>query len=1211
MKYFLKYTTHNEYEESFIQTTPQVSLCKKENHVNYKETKSLKAQYFTVESLEDNNVITLYQGTQTNVITIKVSIDDGNTWTSFTSSANTSQTLGTLNKGQRMLFKGTNTRINSGSKIATAIRILTSKTCNLLGNLCSIINENTFETLTNSPNYNYCFAHMFATNVVDEEELSCKVVDASKLLILEPSTTGGNYSYYQTFYACSTLKIAPKSLGSNMKAHYLYAYMFKNCTNLIKAPELPSLTVYTQGYLELFSGCTSLETAPYIAATSLFIGGSAHFQGMFLNCTNLKNVQDELQLNVINNSTYYQMFMNCSSLTKAPKWHTGDFRDSSFSLMFSGCTSLTEVEEFDINYISGSNSCLEMFKNCTSLESIKFNINTIKLGNQSFSGMFSGCTSLITVDADLSNITSLPAECYSYMFNGCINLINAPTTFTIDEITGISVCYSMYYNCKSLISTNIKIRATNTTNNCFRSMFNGCENIIDTGITNLPATSINQYSYSYMFNGCYKLTKFPSFTIDELLNTHCCYFMFGSCRSLTFVNCKLNATTLTNSCYQQMFSGCTSLTHSPISILPATTLAESCYQAMFDGCTNMITSPELPALTLVKNCYYALFRGTKVQSVKAAFTTTPSTTYTNSWLNNVENTKTHIFFKNPEATWNVRSEHGIPTNWTVEIGMPKENYLKFMVLENDSSLVLEIPEWFDSNALYYVNLDLYRNNELFDNSEYNNFDNDGTGDSISYIGFSHLLVGDIIEVYGQALNYGHYSSTDNENADRGCRFNATGQFVVYDNILSLFNDDKDNWPDYDLRNNLGPDCLRSIFFNCNIKYSHDLILDAPTLVSNCYCAMFKNCSSLITVPQLPATTLADNCYYSMFHGCTSLTIAPQLPATILVDACYQYMFYNCTSLTTAPELPATTLASTCYQYMFYNCTSLTTAPELPALQLASGCYWGMFYSCTSLIDAPELPATTLVSSCYNYMFKGCTNLNYIKAMFTTTPGIGYTREWVSDVANTGEFVCNYSANWSVNGVNGIPNGWHATSQINTQYQVVDTSAPNGITNILYSGNPVISKGNEFDNTSLLQLMQSYAEYGYDEINSYQMYIEHNLDRWLDEFDDISNYDVYSDASAYYLIDENPIVLNGINYYLWGPAGNGIGGDDMSRNPYYGLCPWSPTQLYDIWNSYGDDTFHTLEIFPFDYIVLQNGTIYENFRENAKGHSRQLTYFTEF
>ena len=122
-------------------------------------------------------------------------------------------------------------------------------------------------------------------------------------------------------------------------------------------------------------------------------------------------------------------------------------------------------------------------------------------------------------------------------------------------------------------------------------------------------------------------------------------------------------------------------------------------------------------------------------------------------------------------------------------------------------------------------------------------------------------------------------------------------------------------------------------------------------------------------------------------------------------------------------LPATTLTSSCYSNMFHGCSGLTAAPELPATTLATGCYNLMFADCTSLTRAPELLATELQLFCYEKMFQGCTNLNYIKAMFTTTPGGSYTEQWTDGVASSGTFVKNSSATWNVSGVSGIPDNW--------------------------------------------------------------------------------------------------------------------------------------------------------------------------------------------
>lgn len=83
----------------------------------------------------------------------------------------------------------------------------------------------------------------------------------------------------------------------------------------------------------------------------------------------------------------------------------------------------------------------------------------------------------------------------------------------------------------------------------------------------------------------------------------------------------------------------------------------------------------------------------------------------------------------------------------------------------------------------------------------------------------------------------------------------------------------------------------------------------------------------------------------------------------------------------------------------------------------------MFYNCINMSSAPELPATTLVKGCYDYMFSNCAKINYIKAMFTTTPSSTYTREWVKGVASTGTFVKNSAATWSNLGYDAVPTGW--------------------------------------------------------------------------------------------------------------------------------------------------------------------------------------------
>lgn len=223
-------------------------------------------------------------------------------------------------------------------------------------------------------------------------------------------------------------------------------------------------------------------------------------------------------------------------------------------------------------------------------------------------------------------------------------------------------------------------------------------------------------------------------------------------------------------------------------------------------------------------------------------------------------------------------------------------------------------------------------------------------------------------------------------------FSSPGQFEVEGNIMSLV--------------------------------SGDNFTQATTIANYQFLGLFSGCTGLTSAENMviPVNHMPVSACTRMFWDCSNLTASPALPATTLASTCYGWMFRGCSSLATAPALPATTLAQSCYQAMFSNATGLTTPPELPATTLATQCYQGMFYN-TSITRAPELPATRLVDYCYAYMFQNCRNLNYIKALFTTTPSASYTSNWVDGVASTGTFVKNSAATWNVTGRNGVPSGW--------------------------------------------------------------------------------------------------------------------------------------------------------------------------------------------
>ena len=215
-----------------------------------------------------------------------------------------------------------------------------------------------------------------------------------------------------------------------------------------------------------------------------------------------------------------------------------------------------------------------------------------------------------------------------------------------------------YQNTRLLSAENLSLPATTLVERCYNGMFQGCTSL--TTAPELPATTLASRCYYTMFNGCTALTTAPELPAATLAK-FCYGFMFENCTSLTTAP-ELPATTLVSDCYGGMFDGCTSLTTAPE--LPATTLVERCYLSMFEECASLATAPVLPATTLVSNCYQRMFYGcSSLNYIKAMFTTTPSTTYTNYWVDGVSSNGT--FVKNSAATWNVTGNNGVPTGWTV------------------------------------------------------------------------------------------------------------------------------------------------------------------------------------------------------------------------------------------------------------------------------------------------------------------------------------------------------------------------------------------------------------------------------------------------------------------------------------------------------------------------------------------------------------------
>ena len=145
-----------------------------------------------------------------------------------------------------------------------------------------------------------------------------------------------------------------------------YNSMFRGCTGLTSAPELPATTLAVNCYNNMFEGCTGLTSAPELPATTL---DNFCYGYMFRNCTGLTSAP-ELPATTLAVSCYNSMFRGCTGLTSAPELPETTLAVNCYNSMFRDCTGLTSAPELPATTLA--TSCYRgMFNGCTNISLIK------------------------------------------------------------------------------------------------------------------------------------------------------------------------------------------------------------------------------------------------------------------------------------------------------------------------------------------------------------------------------------------------------------------------------------------------------------------------------------------------------------------------------------------------------------------------------------------------------------------------------------------------------------------------------------------------------------------------------------------------------------------------------------------------------------------------------------------------------------------------
>ena len=419
----------------------------------------------------------------------------------------------------------------------------------------------------------------------------------------------------------------PLSLPATTLSDGCYTGLFYGCTSLTSAPELPAMTLADRCYYVMFNGCTSLATAPALPATTLT---ESCYEGMFRDCTSLTTAP-ELPAPTLEEWSYRSMFNGCSNLNSVTclatyikysthiytyGWLDGVAATGTFTKAASmtgwpidspnGVPTGWTLKNDDGSSVSGTSGGTAGLSTPLTLEAAVAGA-VVTFENKASGPVtykVNGGTAQI-IASSVSKTITLSAAGDTVEFFGDNEKYGAAGNENSSTISCTKDCY-VYGNVMSLISSSGYASANMFTDTyAFAYLFYG-----NTKIKNkagydllLPATSLNDFCYLYMFSGCTSLTEAPALSATTLAKK-CYYGMFYDCTNLTTAPA-LPATTLADSCYYYMFWGCTSLTAAPN--LPATTLASNCYDSMFRGCINLATTPALPATTLADSCYRYMF----------------------------------------------------------------------------------------------------------------------------------------------------------------------------------------------------------------------------------------------------------------------------------------------------------------------------------------------------------------------------------------------------------------------------------------------------------------------------------------------------------------------------------------------------------------------------------------------------------------------------
>lgn len=244
-------------------------------------------------------------------------------------------------------------------------------------------------------------------------------------------------AFYRTF-AETKLRVAP-ALPFKNASRELYYETFADCLELTTVGDISADIVEQSSFYGTYKNCSKLQEAPKFHPYSVYTSGLAH---MFEGCESLSNPINLEAVQRASWGAFKYLYKGCKSLKTTGKLPELEVvNDELYTSMCEDCITLEEASDITATY-AGSSAFESTYRNCKLLQSAP-QLNIDEVGPYAFRSVFEGCESM--KGPFTLTCVRLHGGCCNEMFKNCASFDEITVSFdtwlfgtTTDWLAGVS-----------------------------------------------------------------------------------------------------------------------------------------------------------------------------------------------------------------------------------------------------------------------------------------------------------------------------------------------------------------------------------------------------------------------------------------------------------------------------------------------------------------------------------------------------------------------------------------------------------------------------------------------------------------------------------------------------------------------------------------------------------------------------------------------------